>query len=198
MVEVILSIAAVTAGPLLAPPIWALFSKRLTGKASFLISVITLCINLVFKLFLPYAANFKLNRAEEMMVGVGFPFLLLMINEILQRSKLKESEDYKKYNLTRLTLKSEESGVDNDEAYAIKKQNHFGLRVIAFSLLFTAIMMFVLSIVTERENFLTALIGFIILIAAIIPAMAAKRSKKKLIQSESLLQNKIKESGEVV
>jgi hypothetical protein len=59
-------------------------------------------------------------------------------------------------------------------------------------------MMFGLSIVTERENFLTALIGFIILIAAIIPAMAAKRSKKKLIQSESLLQNKIKESGEVV
>lgn len=49
IVELTLSIGAITGGPLLAPPIWALFSKRLTGKATILITLISLAVNLLFK-----------------------------------------------------------------------------------------------------------------------------------------------------
>jgi hypothetical protein len=45
--------------------------------------------------------------------------------------------------------------------------------------------------VTDSGNFLTALIGFFILIAAIVPAVAARRSKKQLVQSKILLQKEI-------
>lgn len=184
MVEVVLSIAAVTAGPLLAPPIWALFSKRLTGKASLWISIITLSINVVFKLILPYTVNFKLDRAEEMVVGVGFPLLLLLINELVQSARIKESEDYLNYKAGRLLLKNEEKEVDAEEAFAIKKQNHFGLKVIGFSLFFTAVMIFGLSLVATTGQSLTATIAAIILIASVIPAIAARRSKKKLALEE--------------
>jgi MFS family permease len=141
MVEVVLSVAAVTAGPLLAPPIWALFSKRLTGKASFWISAITLFINVVFKLVLPYTVNVKLNRAEEMMVGVGFPLLLLLLNELVQSTSIKESNDYKNYKAAKLSSKLKSRGRYR-RSVCDQKQNHFGLRVIGFSLLFTAVMMF--------------------------------------------------------
>ena len=187
MVEVVLSIAAVTAGPLLAPPIWALFSKRLTGKASLWISIITLSINVVFKLILPYVANFKLNRAEEMVVGVGFPLLLLLINELVQTARIKESEDYLHYKALRQSAKSSEQTTDLEEAYAIKKQNHFGLRVIAFSLFFTALMMFGLSLVATTGKSLTAVIAVIILAASVIPMIAARKSKQKLALEEAKL-----------
>lgn len=184
MVEVVLSVAAVTAGPLLAPPIWALFSKRLSGKIALWVTMVTLAVNLVFKMILPFLIQFKLNRAQEMVVGMGIPLLLLLIIEIIQQTRIKESDDYKKYLVLRKQIKKTEEKIEPEEAYAIKKQNHFGLRVIAFSLLFTALMLFGLSIITSTGRMLTAGIAGIILISAGIPAWAAQRSKRKLLQQE--------------
>lgn len=184
MVEVVLSVAAVTAGPLLAPPIWALFSKHLSGKTALWITVVTLAVNVIFKMVLPLVMQFKLNRAQEMVVGVGFPLLLLLINEIIQQTRIKESDDYKKYLVTRAQIKITEKNTEPEEAYAIKKQNHFGLRVIAFSLLFTALMLFGLSVIASGGKILTATIAGIILIASIIPAWAAQRFKRKLIKEK--------------
>lgn len=185
MVEVVLSVAAVTAGPLLAPPIWALFSKRLSGKATLWITSVTLLINLIFKMILPFFINFKLNRAQEMMIGVGIPLLFLMINELIQQARMKECDDYKKYLVIRAQIHSTEQRIEPEEAYAIKKQNHFGLRVIAFSLLFTSLMIFGLSFIATSGKMLTAIIAIIILAASSIPAFAAQRSKRKLAKEQS-------------
>jgi hypothetical protein len=187
MVEVVLSVAAVTAGPLLAPPIWSLFSKRLSGKAAFWITMVTLFINLIFKMVLPFVTGLRLNRAEEMMVGVGFPFLLLLCNELILRTRIKESDDYKNYLATRALIKTTVAKTAPEEAFAVKKQNHFGLRVIAFSLLFTALMLFGLSLIAATGKTLTAVIAGIILLASAIPALAAQRSKQKLEKEERAL-----------
>ena len=184
MVEVVLSVAAVTAGPLLAPPIWALFSKRLSGKTALWITIVTLSVNIIFKIILPFLIQFKLNRAQEMVVGMGIPLLLLLISEIIQQMRIKESSDYKKYLVIRAQIKTREEKTEPEEAYAIKKQNHFGLRVITFSLLFTALMLFGLSIIASSGKMLTAIIAGIILISSSIPAWAAQRSKRKLAKEE--------------
>src|SRR5690606_22695290 len=42
LVNVIISVGAITGGPILAPPIWALFSKSLTGRATLIITYISL------------------------------------------------------------------------------------------------------------------------------------------------------------
>ncbi|MHB1177245.1 MAG: sodium:solute symporter family protein [Daejeonella sp.] len=187
MVEVVLSVAAVTAGPLLAPPIWALFSKRLSGKTALWITIVTLSLNIIFKMILPFLIQFKLNRAQEMVIGMGIPLLLLLISEVIQQIRIKESSDYKKYLVIRAQIKTREEKTGSEEAYAIKKQNHFGLRVIAFSLIFTALMLFGLSLITSKGKALTAVIAGIILIASAIPAWAAHRSKRKLLKEEKNL-----------
>jgi Na+/proline symporter len=180
MVEVVLSVAAVTAGPLLAPPIWALFSKRLSGNVTLWITSVTLLLNLVFKMVLPFTIGLKLNRAQEMMAGVGIPFLLLLVNELYQCTKMEVSKDYTRYLELRAQIDRKEQVIEPEEAYAIKKQNHFGLRVIAFSLLFTSIMILALSFIASSGKMLTAIIAVIIFVASIIPALAARRSGIKL------------------
>lgn len=182
MVEVVLSIAAVTAGPLLAPPIWALYSKQLSGAAAFRISIVTLALNIVCKLILPYTIAFRLNRAQEMALGVGLPLLLLLVYEWYQRTRRVACTDYTRYIAERQAAKEEAQAIDPEEAYAIKKQNHFGLQVIAFSLLFTALMLFGLSFIATTGRTLTAGIAVAILVAAIIPLQAARRSRQRLVQ----------------
>jgi SSS family solute:Na+ symporter len=57
----------------------------------------------------------------------------------------------------------------NQEVMAIENQNRFGLRVIAGSLAFTALLMFGLSFFTVQAKTLTMSISGIILVLAMIP-----------------------------
>ncbi|OJV99508.1 MAG: hypothetical protein BGO52_12725 [Sphingobacteriales bacterium 44-61] len=180
MVEVVLSIAAITAGPLLAPPIWALFSKYLTGRASLWITLITLLINLLFKLVFPYTLSFKLNRAEEMMTGVGLPLLLLLGYELYRRVAGKVADDYLQYTQNLLKLKQQKAALNSAELYAIRRQNYFGLRVITFSLFFTSAMLAGLSFITANGRGLTATVAGAIFISALIPWLAARRMKRSI------------------
>jgi SSS family solute:Na+ symporter len=182
MVEVVLTVAAVTAGPLLAPPVWALFSKRLSGYVTIRITLITLLINLFFKMILPAINGLKLSRGEEMMIGVGIPVLLLFLNELIQRSRIAKSDDYINYaNLktARNAIKTT-AEVNIQEVIQAKKQNHFGLKIIAFSLLVTSIILLILSILTPSGKLITAMVGFGILAVAIIPWLASLKVKREM------------------
>ena len=77
IVEVVLSVGAITGAPLFAPPIWALFSKRQTSNSILITTLLSLGINLFFKFVSPWLFDFELNRAEEMLVGVLMPLLIL-------------------------------------------------------------------------------------------------------------------------
>ncbi len=182
MVEVVLSVAAVTAGPLLAPPVWALFSKRLSGKATIWITMSTLLINLVFKMVIPAINGFRLDRAEEMVVGMGIPILLLLINEIMQSRRAAASEDYTNYLAFKAIkkAKTQESQTDLTETIQVKRQNQFGLKIIAFSLVFTAIMLFVLSGLTPSGKGITAIVGAAILGVSLIPWAASRKANKAI------------------
>jgi SSS family solute:Na+ symporter len=87
IVEFTLSVGAITGGPLLLPPIWALFSKRLSGKVTLYITVVSLTINLLFKMILPLINGYKLSRANEMLLGVLLPLIMLVIYELWVKKK---------------------------------------------------------------------------------------------------------------
>lgn len=131
---------------------------------------------------LPAINGFKLNRGEEMMVGVGIPFLLLLVNEWIQSRKIQESEDYTTYRKNKLERKRKSDGaaIDKEELKLVKKQNQFGLKIIAFSLLVTALILFALSLFTASGKGMTAIVGFIVLLAAIIPWIASKKVKRSI------------------
>lgn len=175
IVEFTLSIGAITGGPLLAPPIWALFSKRLTGKSTIFITVISLSVNLICKVILPLAAGFKLSRASEMLVGVGLPFLMLAAYELYARYKGLGNAEYTLYQQRKAQRKENALQASEEETFEIKKQNKFGLQVIAFSLAFIAVLLFILSLLTTSGAGIVAGIATVILICALIPWRAARK-----------------------
>lgn len=177
IVEFTLSIGAITGGPLLAPPIWALFSKRLTGKATLFITLVSLGVNLVFKMILPLTMGFKLSRSNEMLLGVGLPFLMLAIYEWFISKGKQASPEYNAFLSSKAKRKESALQMNEEEAYEIKKQNRFGLRVIAFALAFIALLMFVLSLLTTAGSGMVAGIAVLILLSAIIPFMASRKVK---------------------
>jgi Na+/proline symporter len=179
IVEVVLSISAISGGPLLAPPLWALFSKRLTSKATLWITGIGLTVNLFFKVLSPWLLDYKLSRATETVIGVGLPLLLLLAYELWMAKRNHTAREYLQYRMAREQKREDALLHDEDpeEVLAIKKQNRFGLQVIAGSLVFTAFMLVGLSFLTEQGAGITASIGVVVLVAAFIPWRAAKHAQ---------------------
>lgn len=177
IVEFTLSIGAITGGPLLAPPLWALFSKRLTGKVTLYVTGISLTANLVFKIILPFLVDYKLSRANEMLLGVGLPFLMLAFYELYAYYKGRTSEEYLQLKVLKAARKASPVLVTEEEAYEIQKQNKFGLNVIAFSLCFIAILLYVLCFFSAGSASLVAGIATVILLTSLIPLRAAGKVK---------------------
>ncbi|MGN7821296.1 sodium:solute symporter family protein [Chitinophaga sp. 22536] len=177
IVEFTLSIGAITGGPLLAPPIWALFSRRLTGKATLYITMVSLLVNLVFKMVLPLTAGVKLDRAGEMLLGVGLPFVLLALYEWYQRSRGAVSDEYVRLQRHRAQRKAEIPEASAEESIEIQKQNRFGLKVIAFSLAFIALLLYGLCFFSQKSTTIVAAIATTVLIVSIIPLRAARKTK---------------------
>ena len=176
IVEFTLSVGAITGGPLLAPPIWALFSKRVTGKATIYITVVSLLVNLVFKLLLPLAINYKLSRGAEMIVGVALPAVLLLAYELYAASKGWISKEYVAFQEMRMARKAAEiNAMDENEALEIRRQNKFGLKVIAFSLSFIAVLLYILCFFTAKGTSLVAGIATVILLTALVPLRASQK-----------------------
>ncbi|HET9278450.1 MAG TPA: sodium transporter, partial [Flavitalea sp.] len=175
IVELTLSIGAITGGPLLAPPIWALFSKRLTGRATIYITVISLIVNLLFKIILPLITGDKLSRANEMLLGVLLPSALLLGYELYAMYKGKTSSEYIEFRKNRTKRREQALEVTDEEASLIRKQNKFGLKVISFALFFISILLFILGGITAKGGGVVAGISTVILFSAFIPYFKSKR-----------------------
>jgi SSS family transporter len=173
-----LSIGAVTGGPLLAPPLWALFSKRLTGTATLYITGICLAVNLLFKIVLPFTSGFGLNRADEMLLGVGLPFVLLTMYEWYAWRRGKISEEYTWLKeLSAAREKGRILAVSQEEKWETARQNRHGLRVIAFSLAFIAFLLYGLCLFTTKGITAVVIIATGILLSSLIPLLAARKDR---------------------
>jgi type II secretory pathway component PulM len=168
IVSVILGIGAVTGGPLLVPTIWALVSRRLSGRATMTITVVTLSVNMVFKMLLPSAIDFRLDRAQEMMLGMGLPILLVALYEWWSAGRHLSGADHSRY-LAQRAADSAAAADDGPGPAALREQNRFGLRVISASLAFTSILVFALALFTEQARVLTMSVSGVILLLAWIP-----------------------------
>lgn len=175
IVEVVLSISAISGGPLLAPPLWALFSKRLNGRTTFWITLIGLSVNLFFKILAPLLLHFKLTRSVETIVGIGLSLLLLLIYELYARSKGLIAPEYLQYVETKAKRQAQALAQTPEEVQEVKKQNRFGLQVIAGALVFVSAILLILSFLTSSGQGVTRLISLVIVLGAIIPWQAARK-----------------------
>lgn len=151
IVEVVMSVAALTGGAMFLPPIWSLFSRDQTGKSVLSATIISLAVNAFFKFFAPTLLDVTLGRASEMMLGIGMPVILLTISELIFWFKRVEPGQYNAYQ----KILGEKSNEDKEES----NDNRKGARVIGIGVLATGVLILVLSILAENGGSLVATMG---------------------------------------
>lgn len=119
IVNVVISVAALTGVPLYLPLIWSLFSQRLTGKAIIGTTLTSLAVNAALKFVVPAATGFALDRAEEMLLGVLFPALLLTGYESYHRLTRSQVRIPLPKAENRSEYVEENSGTDNKDSIRI-------------------------------------------------------------------------------
>ncbi len=87
VVNVVISVAALTGVPIYLPIIWTLFSKRQNRSTLLFTTIFSLLLNATFKFITPVLCGLSLSRTEEMVIGVVTPFILLVIFETYHRCR---------------------------------------------------------------------------------------------------------------
>lgn len=112
---------------------WTLFSKRQTATSNITTTLLSLAVNGLFKFITPLM-GFSLNRAEEMILGVTFPILCLVIFEIYYKAKNKESEKYQSYLIWNKENNARKLKEIEENESAEKAGNNFSKRVIGYGI----------------------------------------------------------------
>ena len=165
IVNVVISVAALTGVPIYLPVIWSLFSKRQTARTVLGVTFTSLVINLIFKFVTPYLFGFSLSRGAEMMVGSLVPVALLAVIEIVLRCKGGTDPGYEAY------LAAREKRVQNEvpaDAAAVGQTNRFTLKVLGTGIITAGAAISVLGVVADENGIIPIAVGAIIAIVGIV------------------------------
>ena len=154
IVEIVLSVGAITGAPLFAPPIWALFSNRQTSFSIITTTLLGLGINLIFKFITPVLGIISLNRASEMLVGVFVPIGILALFE-LYYSFTKQP----KPETLPIDTKDEPLAIDTDS----KTQKLFALKVLGVALIATSLLTGSLGVISDKKPTIVLIVAAVIL-----------------------------------
>lgn len=159
IVEVVLTVGAITGAPLFGPPIWALFSNRQSSFSIITTTLASLGVNLFLKFIAPTLLDLSLNRAEEMLTGVFVPIIFLSAFEIY----------YRFMGLSNPPLHKDD-GVPGDDPmkkaqYGKSTQNRFAVKVLGYSLCLTGLLVSILGIMAADSSVIVLTVGFMILFA---------------------------------
>jgi SSS family transporter len=142
VVNVVISLAALTGVPLYLPVVWTLFSKRQTAISNLTSTVLSLAVNGIFKFVTP-VFGFSLNRAEEMILGVTFPVLCLSAFEIYYLFKHKISGHYESY--VAWEKENQTQHIKPDAIQAINKENKFSNKIVGYGIAITGLIVALLG-----------------------------------------------------
>ena len=176
IVNVVLSVGAVTGCSLYAPIIWSIFSKRHTGLSILLITITSLTINTVLKFFADDLLGSKLSRANEMLLGSILPIFLLGLYELYAKALRKESLDYLNYR--QIKLKNPVKEIKNSE------QNSFGFLVLSTTLFIIGLLIIFISYIDAVSEIIVLFIGLLIIITSIIINPSLRKKFKKNIDEK--------------
>ncbi|MPR33158.1 sodium/solute symporter [Cytophagaceae bacterium SJW1-29] len=186
LVNLVLSVGAISGGSLLLPVVWTLFSKRQNARSILMVSLISLGIGIFFKFISPLLFDYSLSRAAEMSVGVGVPFLLLALYEwVIYGSKTQDLQyvTYQNWLSSRVvpTIEVMEATDKSSDS-----QNTFALRAIAISFALTGLSIAGLGINSGEDVGLIAGVGLLIVaVAAWIGWSTRERNKRLEIKPSS-------------
>ena len=178
IVEVVLTIGAVTGCSIYGPPIWALFSKYQTGKSIWYCTVISLTINLIFKFVTPYLFDLTLDRPQEMLLGALLPFALLAAYELYARQSSAVNPEYQRY----LSIQKEKEVQHESESTA---QNRYGIKVLAITLASIGLLVVTLGLISQTAVILVTSIGVCIMAVSVWAYWKSRQPIKSVSTSQS-------------
>lgn len=163
IVNVVISVAALTGVPIYLPVIWSLFSRRQNARTILGVTLASLAVNLTFKFVTPLF-GLSLSRGAEMGVGAFVPVVMLALTELWLAARKYEDPHYAVYKST--ARKSEEA-----DAAAIadgNKANRFTRRVLGLSISLAGVLIFVLGLMADSSQYIPAGMGVIVLTTGLI------------------------------
>lgn len=166
IVNVVISVAALTGVPLYLPIIWTLFSKRQTTGSVMTATLLSLALNAFFKFVTPYTMDFAFDRAEEMLTGVLFPIVILTIWEIYALAKGIEDERHTLCkNLENKADLSEQAPADNSQS----------LRVIGIGVMASGVIVFTLGLMAQNGTLLVCSMASVLILLGLFCIYKSKK-----------------------
>jgi SSS family solute:Na+ symporter len=168
IVNVVISVAALTGVPLYLPIIWTLFSKRQTKGSVMTATLLSLALNALFKFVTPYTIHFSFNRAEEMVSGVAFPIIILLFFEIYSRLR-KNSFVY--------CGDATAAASSSDEKTEEKKGNNLrGIFVIGIGIALSGLMIFILGLLADKGQSIVCTISSLLVLLGLYCIFRVKKN----------------------
>jgi len=151
IVNVVISVAALTGVPLYLPIIWTLFSKRQNATSVLSATLISLAINAVFKFITPALFGFGLDRATEMLVGGLVPIIIMTVFELYFISKNKHDAKYEEYKVWRQKRENEVNAelVADIKSGAGSSDNKQSYKVIGIGITLTGTAIFIIGLLAS-------------------------------------------------
>ena len=162
IVNVVISVAALTGVPLYLPLIWSLFSKKLNGRSMLYVTLLSLAVNAFFKFITPYTIGFSLDREGEMLVGVLVPALLLIGYEVLARLNHFPEQPFPAYEPVAPTSDG-------------KEENKFSVRVIGFGAMIAGGFISVLGVLADENQSVPLTVGLVLLVIGVVAYRISKK-----------------------
>src|SRR5690606_9114624 len=141
IVEVVLSIGALTGVPLYGPAVWALFSQRQTAFSILFTTLFSLCVNAFFKFLGPVVLDVGLTRMQETVLGVALPIVVLAVFELIYRKR--------PYRIAEAVTAAPAGPSETTAQAHGAQQSRLAIRTVAYALLGVGTMIFVLGLMAE-------------------------------------------------
>ena len=163
IVNVVISVAALTGVPVYLPVIWSLFSKRQTARTILSATFISLAINLIFKFVTPHF-GLALDRTWEMIVGTAVPVILLAGIEVVLKAKEFIAPEYMAYISGRNVRMRQENAGDTEES---KRTDRFTQKVLGLGLGLSGVLITVLGFIAEENIVVPVAVGLVVTLIGI-------------------------------
>lgn len=167
VVNVVISLAALTGVPLYLPILWTLFSKRQTRTSNVVTTILSLAVNGFFKFVTPQM-GLSLNRAEEMILGVTFPIICLGFFEVYYIVKRREASQYQAYLLWNEENNARKQQKNRENEIAEKSGNDFSKRVIGYGICCSGVGIAILGGIADNGQTLIITTGVVFALLGLI------------------------------
>ncbi len=178
ILDVIWAVGAVAGGAMYIPMLWALFSKRHTGRTVLGVTLICLTVNAFFK----WSGVYDLTQAQAQALGALLPLVLMTVYELYAIRKVTATQQYLDYESARVArinaeLASESHQSDEQES---DRENNHGIKVIGIGILATGCLIAALGGFSDVGRLLVVCVG---LSVAIVGGLVLRANGKVVARS---------------